>query len=186
MNLTFLDQLDDRQQRLLGVGTLVLLITALFIYVLLPQLKAYTKAADARAVLVSAAQEGREVGAQLESLRTEVADLQKQLHGDMANLPPEEMEAYIIGRLQDVSWRNDVELVSVKPGSGERVQIFVESLFQVELVGDYFNLYAWLGDVAKELGFVVVKEYEMKPQQNVPDDPILNVRLTLASYRVAR
>ena len=186
MNLDFLDQLDERQQRLAGGGTLLLLVTALFIYVLLPQLKAYKTAADSRAVLVSAASEGREVGAQLESLRLEVTDLQKQLHGDMANLPPEEMEAYIIGRLQDVSWRNDVELVSVKPGAGERVQIFTESLFQVELVGSYFDLYAWLGDVAEELGFVVVKEYEMKPQQDVPEDPVLNVRLTLESYRVAR
>lgn len=186
MNLDFIDQLDARQQRLVAAGTLLLIVTALFMYVLLPQMKAYKTAIDARAVLVGAAQEGREVSAQLESLRAEVAALQKELHGDMANLPAEEMEAYIIGRLQDVSWRNDVELVSVKPDSGETVQIFKESLFRVDLVGNYFDLYAWLGNVAEELGFVVVKEYEMKPQQNIPDDPILNVRLMLASYRVAR
>jgi Tfp pilus assembly protein PilO len=186
MNLDFVDQLDERQQRLLAGGTLVLLVTVLFVYVLLPQAKAYKTAADARVVLVDAAMQGQEVGAQLESLQVEVANLQKKLHGDMVNLPPEEMESYIIGRLQDVSWRNDVELISVKPGTGERVQIFTESLFQVELVGDYFDLYRWLGDVANELGFVVVKEYQMKPQQNIPDSPLLTARLTLASYRVSR
>ncbi len=184
--MDFLDQLDERQKRLLMLGTLLLLVTVLFVYVLLPQMKAYKTALDARAVLVGAAREGREVSAQLESLRTEVAALQKRLHGDMVNLPPEEMESYIIGRLQDVSWRNSVELVSVKPDSGERVQIFKESLFKVELAGDYFDLYAWLGDVAEELGFVVVKEYEMKPQQNIPDNPLLRATLTLASYRVER
>ena len=186
MNLTFLDQLDERQQRLLAAGTALLLVTALFMYGLLPQIKGYRTAVADRAVLIDAAREGREVGSQLESLRAQVADLEKRLHGDMANLPAEEMESYIIGRLQDVSWRNDVELASVKPASGERVQIFTESLFQVELVGDYFDLYRWLGDVAEELGFVVVKEYEMRPQQNEPDSPTLNVQLTLASYRVSR
>ena len=109
--------------------------------------------------------------------------LRRRLHGDMANLPPKEIEAYIIGRLQAISWRNRVELVGVEPNSGEMIESFREMLFTVRLAGDYFDLYNWLRDLGKELGFVVIKRYQMSPVDRNEEVPRLSAELTIASYR---
>jgi type II secretory pathway component PulM len=176
-------RLDARQQRLLMGGGLVLSAAVLFSYVLLPPLKAYRSALEAREVLELSASQGQAVSQQLAGLQAEVEAVRRELHGDMANLPEKQLESFVIGRLQGISWRNNVELMSVEPAAGETVQMFSESLFKVTLSGDYFDLYGWLQDINTELGFVVIKEYEMRPLEDVPTNPRLAVNLTIASYR---
>lgn len=179
-----LDKLDARQLRLLVGGTLVLLVTALFAYVLLPPIKAYRKDVAALGVLEQAASSGSEVTAELERLTTEVAALEKRLYGDMGNLPDNQLEAFVVGRLQAISWLNNIELLGVEPRAGETLPSFEESLFQVELSGEYADLFNWLEALKTELGFIVIKEYEMQPQEDVAHNPELTARLTIASYRV--
>ena len=101
----------------------------------------------------------------------------------MANLPLKQVESYVIGKLQKISWRNDVDLVSVKPATGQQVQIFSEVLFNIELIGEYDDIYRWLWDAKNELGFVVVKEYGMRRRDNVDNNPRLLTTVSLASYR---
>ena len=180
-----LNNLDARQLRLIAFGGWVLLAAALFAYLLLPQIKTYRTAADNRQVLRKAAQAGEAVSAQLASLNLEIEALQRRLHGDTANLPEKQLESFVIGRLQNISWTNRVELVAVEPRMGEAVQMFRENLFEIELMGSYRGLFKWLADVSDELGFVVIKEYEMRPAEEAAADPRLHVELTLASYRVA-
>ncbi|RDH89957.1 MAG: hypothetical protein DIZ77_12145 [endosymbiont of Seepiophila jonesi] len=81
----------------------------------------------------------------------------------MAGLPAQQMESYIIGRLQKVSWETNVELVSVKPGDGQTVQMFQESLFEVELNAGYFDFFKWLQTIGRDLGFIVIKKYGIQP-----------------------
>ncbi len=182
---SLLDKLDARQLRLLVSCGFALLIAALFSYVLLPQIKLHKQGLESRSVLEAAARQGQEVSLQLENLRGDVEALNKRLHGDMANLPEQQLEAFVIGRLQGISWRNNVELLSIEPAKGESVQMFNESLFKVTISGDYRDLYAWLGNINEELGFVVIKEYEMRPVEDVAENAQLSVGLTIASYRVA-
>jgi type II secretory pathway component PulM len=179
-----LDKLDSRQQRLLVAGSGALLIVALFSYVLLPQIRAYRKEVAIVRVLEQAGSSAGEVTAELERLTTEVAALEKRLYGDMGNLPDNQLESFVVGRLQAISWLNNVELLGVEPRAGETLQSFEESLFQVELSGNYADLFNWLEALKKELGFIVIKEYEMRPVENVASNPELAARLTVASYRV--
>jgi len=182
----FLDRLDQRQQLLLACAMFVLLVAALLSYVLLPPIKAYRESSAARIVLADVAAKGQAVSQQLESLELEVETLRRQLHGDTANLPAEQLESFVIGRLQTISWRNDVELMSIVPSAGGTVQVFQESLFRVELSGSYLDLVDWLGELNNELGFVVIKEYSMRPIEDVANDPALLVDLSIASYRLAK
>ena len=184
MLLSQLDNADPRQLRLAAAGILLLLAAALFVYVLLPQIKSYRTATENRQVLRKAAQAGEAVSAQLTTLKEEIGTLERRLHGDTANLPPRQLESFVIGRLQNISWSNDVELVGVQPRIGDRVQMFTESLFEIELYGSYRGLFSWLAEVGDDLGFVVIKEYQMRPAEDQPKNPRLHVELTLASYRV--
>jgi len=181
--LSVFEKLDIREFRLALVG-LGLIVTSIAVaFTLVPGAKAYRSAANAVAVLEDAQNDNADLEQQLQEREASIEDLKYRLHGDMANLPLKQVESYVIGRLQKISWRNDVELISVKPASGQPVQTFSEMLFNIELVGEYDKIYHWLWDAKNELGFVVVKEYGMRRRDNVDDNPRLLTNVSLASYR---
>ena len=178
-----LDRLSVRELRLLLIGVAAIVVAGLAFGLLVPRAKAMIAAQDAVDVLEAASQDDAALEQLLREENTTLDELRRRLYGDMANLPVRQVEAYIIGRLQEVSWDSGVELVSVEPTMGQQVQVFQELLFNVELVGTYNDLYQWLWDVRNELGYVVVKEYSLTRQDDVDDEPALSARLSLASYR---
>ena len=169
---------------LLGLGAVVTAATVMSLVV--PKAKALGAANREVTVLEEAAADDRELERHLDEQYARIEDLKYRLHGDMADLPVRQVESYIIGRLQRISWANDVELVSVEPATGERIQIFQELLFNVQLSGQYRDLYRWLWDARSELGFVLVKEYRLARQDNEDETPRLVADLSLASYRATQ
>lgn len=182
--MVHLERLDDRSLLLLLVGAAALLFSAGVAYLLVPQYKALQTAMETRTNMQETVAKGKAVYGELERLADEVAELRQRVHGDMANRPLKQMESYIIGRLQKISWQHNVELRGVAPGPGRRVQMFREIVFDVELVGDYFDLVAWLRELSRQLGFVVVKEYRMRPLNTGADEPVLALNLKMVSYRL--
>lgn len=184
--IQWLCHLEPRQQRLIGGGLLMLLLAASTSYIVMPELRAYRAALSSRGQENTTASASVELAADLMARQEIIDALKRKLRGDMADLPARETEAFVIGRLQSVSWRHDVELISVEPGVGEVVERFEELRFQVELRGQYADLFAWIRDLRAELGFVVVREYalELLGQQEL--DPLLKATLTLAAYRMVR
>ena len=179
-----LKRLTHKQLSMIGGGVLALVAIALLTYAVLPQFKAFRAAHASFSLLEATTENGSGLDAQLTTLRTDVEVLERDLHGDMANLPLKQMEAYIIGRLQGISWRNDVQFIGVQPADGALSEQFSELLFNVELQGQYFDVFAWLESVREELGFVVIKQFEMTPvNQSGEEQPELQVNLTMASYR---
>lgn len=178
-----LERFSARDLKLIFGGIVLLEAVALITYALWPQLQTYRAAFTSRATLEQVVARDSSLDAELTRLEQRVQTLQRKLQGDTADLPAKEVEAYIIGRLQRISWRNEVELVGVSPKQGEEIQSFKELLFEVELAGDYFDLFAWLEDAGGELGFVVVKKYEMAPIEQGKAPPRLGVKLTMALYR---
>lgn len=174
-------ELRELRLMLLGIGAVV--TAGLVAGLALPKIKTVRAVALEVQVLEEAAQDGGELDRNLQAQHASIEELKYRLHGDMANLPVKQVEAYIIGRLQKVSWNNNVDLVSVEPGTGDRVQIFQEILFNVQLVGQYDDLYRWLLETRSDLGYVVVKEYALTRHDNADDSPQLLAKLSLASYR---
>ena len=178
-----LNRISLRELHLALSGLGAVITVAVVFGFIVPQAKGLAAAGQEIQVLEGAAADGTELEKHLQEQHVRIEELQYRLNGDMANLPVEQVEAFIIGRLQRISWGNDVELVSVEPGTGDRVQIFQEILFNVQLSGQYGDLYRWLWDAREELGFVVVKEYSLSRQDNDDDKPVLVAELSLASYR---
>jgi hypothetical protein len=178
-----IDKLGIREFRMLLLGA-GLVITAIAIAaLLLPGAKAYRAAGSAVAVLDIVNEDNANLEQQLQERRVKIDDLEFRLNGDMANLPLKQIESYVIGRLQSISWRNKVDLISVEPAAGQQVQTFSEILFNIELIGEYEDIYRWLWDAKNELGFVIVKEYSMRRRDNIDDNPQLLTVISLASYR---
>jgi hypothetical protein len=181
--LAVLKNLGTREFRmlLLGLGLAATSIAVTIAFV--PEVKEYRSATNTIAVLEEARASSADLEQHLQERHAQIEDLKFRLHGDMANLPLKQVESYVIGRLQKISWRNEVELVSVEPASGQEVQIFRETLFNIELLGEYDAVYRWLWDAKRELGFIVVKEYGMKRRDDIDDNPRLLAEVSLASYR---
>jgi Tfp pilus assembly protein PilO len=176
----------SRRDFLLILSLLVFALTALaFTFLVLPQLKTYLAAKQTETVLAMVVDNGELLDNQITSLSGDIESLQQRLHGDMASLPLKEIESHIVGRLQQVSWQNDVQLLGIEPSTGATIETFHEILFRVTLAGDYANMYRWLREVGSDLGFVLVKQFEMKPLDNRAENPRLSVRLTMATYRAS-
>lgn len=182
----YLENADPRTLAL-GLGAIVLLACLIqVIYLLWPQLQRYNELAASHSVLLGAANSEAGLLQELQSSSSRVEGLERNLHGDMAGLPVEQMESYIIGRLQKVSWETNVELISVKPGIGQQVQMYQESLFDIQIHARYHDFFSWLNTIGHELGFIVVKRYRIHPQGKELTDPVLDITLTMVSYRIVR
>ena len=178
-----LQQLDPRLQRLVPVALWLLLAAALALYVVKPRYIEYQGAVESRHLLENDNVDIGVIEQQIDATRTELGMLEQKLRGDTEDLPINQMESYLIGRLQGLSWGTDIELVSVKPGNATQVLGFDELAFQVEVQGEYHALYAWLRELADKLGFVLVKHYEIAPVAGNRDREILQMRLTIVFYR---
>ena len=181
--LAAIEKLGAREFKLLLLGLGLALTSIAVVTAFLPKIKQYQAATKTVAILEDAQKSSADLDQQLQQRHANIDELKYRLHGDMADLPLKQVESYVIGRLQKISWRNDVELVSVKPAAGQHVQTFRETLFNIELVGEYDNIYRWLWDTKNELGFVVVKEYAMRRDDDNDDNPRLLAEVSLSSYR---
>lgn len=178
-----LERLDPREFRMLLLGAGLVITAFAVTATLVPGIKAYRTVSQQVSVLEEAKENAPNLEQHLQERHAQIEDLKFRLHGDISNLPFKQIESYVIGRLQEISWRNQVELVSVQPQDGAQVRIFRETLFNIELIGEYRDIYRWLWDAKNELGFVVVKEYAMRRRGNVDDNPRLLTNVSLASYR---
>ncbi len=181
--ISALDKMSERELRLAMFGIGAVITTLIVVTLLLPQAKALAAARKTVDTLAAAAVNGPALEELLRQEDVVIADLARRMHGDTANLPVNQVEAFVIGRLQSVSWGNEVELVGVEPAVGDRVQSFQETLFRIRLIGRYKDLYRWLWDVRNELGFSVIKEFRLVRNEEEDTDPLLAADLSLASYR---
>ena len=183
MNTAILQKLDSRQLHLLMTMLLLILTVVLFTFLLLPQYREYQTALKTRSMEQAEYSDSDELNSLIQAEQDEISSLQKLLYGDMGELPAKQTESYIIGRLQEISWRNNIQLAGVKPAQGEKILMYQEMLFDVNIFGNYADLYRWLGDLDTELGLIVIKQYEIHPVSQGQNRPDLEVKLTMASYR---
>jgi hypothetical protein len=181
-----LQQLDPRSLRLILALVWAVLAAALLMYALKPQVLSYRQGVASRHLLENRVGDEVQLNRDIDSVRLGIDELRQKLQGDVEDVPLNQMESYLIGRLQGVSWGANVELVGVKPGQATRVLGFEEMAFEVEVRGAYQALYAWLGELAEKLGFILVKRYDMAPAGGNKDGDQLRMQLTMVFYRTIR
>lgn len=175
---------SPRELMIIGLSLALITCAAISLYLVKPQWVLYQDALAKHELLKGFAKEDTSGQRALVALGGEVERLKTRLDGDSANLPSQEIEAFVIGKLQTISWRHGLELVAIEPSKGETTDQYQELLFQVETRGDYFGLTSWLNDIQNELGFVVIREYQISVGGGDDALPILRTRMQLASYRM--
>ncbi|MFK7794516.1 MAG: type 4a pilus biogenesis protein PilO [Gammaproteobacteria bacterium] len=180
---SILSQVDYRTFLLSVVGFVSIVIIGLLTYALKPELKEYNSINSDLVKLERIVKTDNNVASSLDKLSQEVESVKYKIKGDMVNLPEKEMEAYILGVLQNISWNHDIKLIGVKPSQGNEIHIFQEILFDVKLSGNYFDLYQWFLALREDLGFIVIKNMNLSPSKTDGAEVPLLMDLTIATYK---
>ncbi len=168
---------------MLGLCFLVV-IAGVLSYAIAPKFKAYRSVMQSYSVLESVVNTNSFLQQDLQQLKQDISELEKNLNGDSSSLPFKQFESHIIGRLQAMAWQHNILLSGVQPQKGRKIDQFREMLFRVTLRGNYFDIYDLLSDFQNGLGFVVVKKFNLTPYSGRDDDALLRVQMAIASYRV--
>ena len=166
---------------LLGAA-FVLKLLAAWLYLLKPSLAQYRELADGSSpsAIADAEKRAAENESAIAAIGREVEALREQLYGSSSALPLEQIESFVIDRLDRLSVPRGVQLVSVTPGQPGEVLMFDELPYDVDVRGDYFALHEWLRAAEDDLRPMVVKRFEMSTD---PRDEAVAMKLRLVSYR---
>jgi Tfp pilus assembly protein PilO len=173
-------KVQPRMLIFLLASLLLLPLTAAYLYVLKKPYTQYRKSQQTLSLLENELQTGLSLSNLIASKQQNIAQLDKQLYGSSQQLPINQIIAFVIGELDLIADKHKVKLISVKPGKLENRHIFHELPFIIELSGPYIQLYEWLNDVENSLGPIVVKQFEISPENTTA---IRKMQLTIVSYR---
>ncbi|MCP5178829.1 MAG: type 4a pilus biogenesis protein PilO [Pseudomonadales bacterium] len=181
MNLPRIGGLAPREVALIGGAGLFLVVSLLVAFVGKPLYGKFRDSATELEGLRALADQPQEAG--LEPLEAEVQKLSESLHGNLHNLPANQLEAHMVSALQSASWQHDVTLVTIEPVAVPVELPYQELTFRLELEGSYTDLSDWLQNVTTQLGYVVVTEYGLKVKEP-GRNPALVARMQLSAYRM--
>lgn len=181
--LAQLGNVPPRTLQLAAWCALALLVLAVGLYALKPAWDNYRQSRDSLELLTGIADDGGEVNTSIQQVRQRLDELRATLRGDAEGVPGDEVEAFVIGRLQKVSWEAGVELLGVTPAQAATVLQFQEIAFDVQLRGSYRDLFQWMEGLGNSLGFVLVKRFDIRPEGRQEGTPSLRMDVTVVFYR---
>jgi Tfp pilus assembly protein PilO len=160
------------------LGSLLLLAWQ---YVIKSPFHEYKELAQARDQLEALVANGETITDKIRHYRQEIAALSKKLRGEQPLLSSEEITAQVVGRLDRISTDHKVKLSAVTPGETNKVLMFEEVPFDIEVMGRYADLYSWLYEVTVQLGPMVIPQFKIRYN---PGAALLNMNVKLASYKL--
>ena len=181
-----LKRLPARSLLILGWSIVGLTLLAGVLYGILPAWRAHQKIAALQDTLSAYALGDMDLADVIAARTQENEDLQQQLLGDIGRMPAKQLQSYVIGKLQTISWQTRMEMQSVKPATEDKLDNLNALPFEIELVGDYFDWFSWLNEMREKLGFITVEAYDIKTLSLTDASPKLSFTLRIAAYRAAR
>lgn len=173
-------QVQPRMLAFLLLSLLLMTVAAGYLYVLKRPMQQLSQSKQALQLLENEANTGVSLQSQITLFQELVKKLNIKLRGAGEQLPANRMIAFVIGQLDNIAAKHKVNLISVKPATAGRIFTFRELPFNVELQGSYFSLFEWLYEVEKELGPIVIKQFEFN---EVSNSKLRHLRLVIASYQ---
>lgn len=178
-------EVEPRSLGMILIATGLLIAVAVSLYMIKPQYLSFDDKSASFEMLQSQIDDQAQLQQVIDEERKKIRSLQLQLHGEAGELPVNEIESYLVGRLQGLAWDAGIELSGVRPGQAKRIMEFEEISFKVEVTGEYGNLYQWLSNIGDTLGFMLVSNYEISTMSRRGDQTDLKMQVTIVFYRVA-
>ncbi len=182
MYKTLQKQVKPKMLATLLVSLILLTLLSGYLYVLKRPLKDFNQARNTLEMLETELQTDTPLASQIGNFQRQITELSQQLHGNSQGLPPNQMIVSVISQMDTIAAAHHIKLISVEPGDVEKIYIFKELPFHVVVVGKYVNLFDWLDQIGRDLGPIVIKNFELIPE---PDSAMRRFTLTLVSYQFA-
>ena len=178
----YLQRVELRTLQLLTGSSALFITVVVFTYLVWPEIKTHKQTQSTYKALTSRTQGITDLRAQINVEKKQLDQRQHQFHGDARSLSVEQTGSFVIDRLQKIAWKNNLKLISVEPYIGSTVEPFRELQFNVEITGDYFDFFAWLQAIARDLRFINITQYDIKIVQSSTNDSKIAVNLTIIFY----
>ena len=162
-------------------ASVVLLCLATYLYVFKEPLKEYKLLQGNSRLLEAKVNSGGLISGKLAGVESEIEALTKRLQGQTPMVSNSKMVAHVINGLDIISSKHAIRFLGLRPAAPGTVKYFEELPFAIEVSGNYFSLIAWLQEVERELGPMVVKKISMEP---LPGKGEQVMRLSMVSYRL--
>lgn len=175
------EQVQPRMLIIMLVSIVLMTVITSYLYVIKNPFKGLRQKQQTLSLLENELKTAVPLQNQIEKQQQLVGKLNTNLHGTGPKLSVNKMVAYVIGTLDKIASRHQVDLSSVKPQEAALLFTFKELPFQIEISGNYFSLFGWLKDVEKQLGPIVVKKFEISATGN--DDDKRKMLLTIVAYQ---
>lgn len=175
-----LERFNVEQLRLLLGCSCVVAVAGMFVYGILPELRALRANAAqverAHHTLAQAAVTEADVAA----LTADVAKLRESLNGNL-NVPPRQAEAALLRYLHRQAGLSGLRLVRVAPQRAKRADGVLVLQFEVEAVGSYSSSAQWLEALDSADSMAVLSEFSLAPE-NLKGSS-LRLRASVQAYR---
>lgn len=178
-----LQGIGKESMKLYGFLLMAVLIAAVTVYLLLPQYKTWKIVSDRHLVLQNEVAQASADPDSVARSKQQLVRLNARLRSDAVTLNEQALESRVVAVLQELAWAHAIELDGVTPREGEQIGELKELQFDVELQGQYMDLFRMLKRLQQRLDFAVVKMLRVVPDFNA-DAPSLSVNLSIASYRM--
>lgn len=183
MKERFLRRLGALDRRVvLGLMTAIVVLAGLesWLLVLRAPLLEVRSQASIQADLAAANAGGVDTAAQIERLTAELPRLEKTLGGEQSARSDDGTILFLMDVLGRAGTRQSVSLGSVRPGARRIVQGFEETTYDIEVRGEYRNLYQWLHEAQAGVAPLVVSGFTLR---SIDAGPRIVLALKLAGYR---
>lgn len=180
-----LTEVEPRSLALILLLISLVVVAAMSLYVVKPQYQRFSESSTSFHMLNSQIDDQTQLQQAITDEHQRIKALQLQLHGEAGDMPVNEIEAYLVGRLQGLAWDADIELAGVRPGQAKQIMEFEEISFKVDVTGEYRNLYRWLNKIGDTLGFMLVSNYEIGLTGSSSEQTQLKMNVTIVFYRAA-
>ena len=122
-------QVEPRSLGMILLLISLVLVAAMALYLVKPQFQSYSEKSASFEMLTSHIDDQAQLQRAIDDKRKQIKALQLKLHGEAGDLPVNEMEAYLVGRLQELAWEAGIDLVGVRPGPEKQIMGFEEISF---------------------------------------------------------
>lgn len=115
------------------------------------------------------------------SLKDENSNLEAELTKNQLTMPLQNLTAMMISKLEQLAKHHKLKITKLEPSHGQEIALFKKSIFDIDIEGQYPNLYAWTKAIESELNFIHIEKYQITLSKNKPG--VISAHFVLNHYR---
>lgn len=174
----------DRRKKILILGGVLVLLTALYVWLLfLPSLETIQKLDKQLSALLDQKAEKEAIVANLDAFKREYKRLEQSLMKAMAQLPDKKEIPSLLENISNLGRESGLDVALFKPGAQKAKDFYAEVPVEIKLVGTYHNLLSFFYKVANLPRIVNISDLSIDKSKDGPSPTTLDTECKATTYK---